>query len=136
MTILLVILVDCTSLTCTEPLTYTPPGSPCGCVWPIQVKLRLSVALYTFFPLVSELADEIATGVSLNHSQVRIMGANAANQQLDKTIILINLVPLGEKFNHTTAFLIYKKFWLKRVSIKTSLFGGYEALYVQYPGNT
>ncbi|RVX16857.1 Receptor-like serine/threonine-protein kinase ALE2 [Vitis vinifera] len=125
---------DCASLTCTEPLTYTPPGSPCGCVWPIQVKLRLSVALYTFFPLVSELADEIAAGVSLNHSQVRIMGANAANQQLDKTIILIDLVPLGEKFNHTTAFSIYEKFWLKKVFIKTSLYGGYEALYVRYPG--
>nr|CAN78643.1 hypothetical protein VITISV_031742 [Vitis vinifera] len=125
---------DCASLTCTEPLTYTPPGSPCGCVWPIQVKLRLSVALYTFFPLVSELADEIAAGVSLNHSQVRIMGANAANQQLDKTIILIDLVPLGEKFNHTTAFSIYEKFWLKKFFIKTSLYGGYEALYVRYPG--
>lgn len=104
-------------------------------MWPIQVKLRLSVALYTFFPLVSELADEIAAGVSLNHSQVRIMGANAANQQLDKTIILIDLVPLGEEFNHTTAFSIYEKFWLKKVFIKTSLYGGYEALYVRYPGN-
>ncbi|MCI31953.1 receptor-like serine/threonine-protein kinase ALE2-like, partial [Trifolium medium] len=27
---------DCLSVTCLEPLTYTPPGSPCGCVWPLQ----------------------------------------------------------------------------------------------------
>ncbi|KAK9282400.1 hypothetical protein L1049_005317 [Liquidambar formosana] len=125
---------DCTSVTCTEPFTYTPPGSPCGCVWPIQVGLRLSVSLYTFFPLVSELAEEIAASVSLNRSQVRIMGANAASQQLEKTIVLINLVPLGEKFSGTIAFLIYKLFWQKQVSIKTSLFGAYEVLYVRYPG--
>ncbi|XP_059641369.1 receptor-like serine/threonine-protein kinase ALE2 [Cornus florida] len=125
---------DCTSVTCTEPLTYSPPGSPCGCVWPIEVRLSVSVALYTFFPLVSELAKEIATGISLNRSQVRIMGANADSQQLEKTIVLINLVPLGENFNHSTAFLIYKKFWHKLVSIKTSLFGAYEVVYVRYPG--
>ncbi|KAG7014016.1 Receptor-like serine/threonine-protein kinase ALE2 [Cucurbita argyrosperma subsp. argyrosperma] len=55
---------DCT-ISCTEPLTYTPPGMPCGCVWPIQVKISLDVAVYTFFPLVSELAEEIAIKASL-----------------------------------------------------------------------
>ncbi|XP_042480822.1 receptor-like serine/threonine-protein kinase ALE2 isoform X3 [Macadamia integrifolia] len=125
---------DCTSLTCTEPLTNTPPGSPCGCVWPIQVGVRLSVALYTFFPLVSELADEIAAGVFMKQSQVRIMGANAANQQPEKTVVLIDLVPLGEKFDNTTAFLTYEKFWHKQVTMKTSFFGDYEVLYVRYPG--
>ncbi|XP_043718942.1 receptor-like serine/threonine-protein kinase ALE2 isoform X2 [Telopea speciosissima] len=125
---------DCTSVTCTEPLTNTPPGSPCGCVWPIQVGLRLSVALYTFFPLVSELAEELASGVFMKQSQVRIMGANAANQQPEKTIVLIDLVPLGENFDNTTASLTYKKFWHKQVAIKTSFFGDYEVLYVRYPG--
>ncbi|XP_043704524.1 receptor-like serine/threonine-protein kinase ALE2 isoform X8 [Telopea speciosissima] len=125
---------DCTSLTCTEPLTNTPPGSPCGCVWPIQVGVRLSVALYTFFPLVSELAEEIAAGVFMKQSQVRIMGANAANQQPEKTIVLIDLVPLGEKFDNTTAILTFEKFWHKQVTIKTSFFGDYEVLYVRYPG--
>ncbi|KAF8400999.1 hypothetical protein HHK36_014302 [Tetracentron sinense] len=95
---------DCTSITCTELLTNNSPGSPCGCVWPMQVALRLSVALYTFFPLVSKLAEEIAAGVFMKQSQVRIMGANAASQQEEKTIILIDLVPLGEKFDYTTAF--------------------------------
>ncbi|KAF6148802.1 hypothetical protein GIB67_038135 [Kingdonia uniflora] len=125
---------DCTSLTCIEPLTNSPPGSPCRCVWPMQVGLRLSVALYTFFPLVSELAKEIAGGVFMKLSQVRVMGANAASQQLDKTVVLIDLVSLGENFDNTTAFLTYERFWKKQVAIKTSFFGDYEVLYVHYPG--
>ncbi|XP_030969448.1 receptor-like serine/threonine-protein kinase ALE2 isoform X1 [Quercus lobata] len=125
---------DCTAVACSEPLTNTPPGSPCGCVWPIQVKISLSVSIYTFFQLVSELAEEIAAGVSLNHSQVRIMGADAASQQLEKTSVLINLVPKGLKFNDTTALFIYKRFWHRQVSIKASVFGAYEVFYVHYPG--
>ncbi|KAJ4824799.1 hypothetical protein Tsubulata_022790 [Turnera subulata] len=125
---------DCTSVTCTEPLTYTPPGLPCGCVWPIQVKLRFSVPIYTFFTLVTELAEEIAASISLNSSQVRIMGANAATQQLEKSTVLINLVPRGVKFSNTTAYSIYKKFWGRQVFIKPSLFGAYDLLFVRYPG--
>lgn len=125
---------DCGLVTCTEPLTYTPPGSPCGCVWPIQVKLGLDVPIYTFFPLVSQLAEEIAASVGLNHSQVRVMGANAASQQLQKSTVLINLVPWGVKFDDTIAFLIFKKFWRRQVFIKASLFGAYEVLYIRYPG--
>ncbi|XP_022147702.1 receptor-like serine/threonine-protein kinase ALE2 isoform X2 [Momordica charantia] len=125
---------DCSGTLCTEPYTNTPPGSPCGCVWPMQIGLRLSVSLYTFFPLVSELAAEVAAGVFVKQSQVRIIGANAANQQPDKTVVLIDLVPLGEKFDNTTAFLTYQRFWHKKVSIKDSYFGDYEVLYVRYPG--
>ena len=130
-----ILLADCTAVACSEPLTNTPPGSPCGCVWPIQVKISLSVSIYTFFQLVSELAEEIAAAVSLNHSQVRIMGADAASQQLEKTSVLINLVPKGLKFNDTTALFIYKRFWHREVSIKASVFGAYEVFYVHYPGN-
>lgn len=100
----------------------------------MQVGLRLSVALYTFFPLVSELAAEIAAGVFMKQSQVRIMGANAASQQPEKTVVLIDLVPLGEKFDNTTAFLTYQRFWHKQVVIQSSFFGDYEVLYVRYPG--
>ncbi|KAE8718825.1 Serine/threonine-protein kinase PBS1 isoform 4 [Hibiscus syriacus] len=125
---------DCSTTTCTDPYTNTPPGSPCGCVLPMQVGLRLSVALYTFFPLVSELAGEIAAGVFMKSSQVRIMGANAASEQPEKTIVLIDLVPLGEIFDNTTAFITYNRFWHKKVAIKTSLFGDYEVLYVRYLG--
>ncbi|KAK4427339.1 Receptor-like serine/threonine-protein kinase ALE2 [Sesamum alatum] len=125
---------ECASVKCTEPLTYTPPGSPCGCVWPIQVRLRFSVSLYTFFPLVSELAEEIAAGIPLDRSQVRVIGADAADQQLEKTTVLINLVPLEEMFKAATAFSIYTKFWKRELFIKTPVFGAYEVLYVRYPG--
>lgn len=125
---------DCAYLTCPEPFTNTPPGSPCGCVWPMQVGLRLSVALYTFFPLVSELAREIAIGAFMKQSQVRVMGANAASQDSEKTIVLVDLVPLDEKFDNITAFLTFQRFWHKQVVIDKSLFGDYDVLYVRYPG--
>ncbi|XP_020549608.1 receptor-like serine/threonine-protein kinase ALE2 isoform X1 [Sesamum indicum] len=125
---------DCAPLTCTEPLTYGPAESLCLCVLPIQVGLRLTVALYTFFPLVTELAAEIAAGVFMKQSQVRIMGANAAGDNPEKTIVLIDLLPLGEKFDDTTAYLTFQRFWHKQVLIKTSLFGVYDVLYVRYPG--
>ncbi|KAK4267312.1 hypothetical protein QN277_024109 [Acacia crassicarpa] len=125
---------DCMSLTCSEPLTYTPSGSPCGCVWPLQVKLDLGIAIYKFFPLVSKLAEEIAASASLNQNQVRIVGADAANHQLEKTNVLINLIPEGVNFDEATAFSIYKKFWHKEILTDASLFGAYEVLYVHYPG--
>lgn len=56
------------------------------------------------------------------------------NQQLEKTIVLINLVPEDEQFDATTAFSIYRKFWQKEIFVQTSLFGKYEVLYVRYPG--
>ncbi|XP_073289800.1 receptor-like serine/threonine-protein kinase ALE2 [Primulina huaijiensis] len=124
----------CAPLTCTEPLTYGPPDSPCVCVLPIQVGLSLTVALYTFFPLVSELAKEIAAGVHMKQSQVRIMGANANAVNPQKTIVLIDLIPPGAKFDDTTAYLTFQRFWHKQVVISTSLFGDYDVIYVQYPG--
>lgn len=84
--------------------------------------------------MVSELAEEIAETVPLNRSQVRIMGADAADQELEKTTVLINLVPLAEPFDSAAAFSIYKKFWNKELDINTSTFGVYEVLYVHYPG--
>ncbi|WJX28310.1 hypothetical protein P8452_17049 [Trifolium repens] len=125
---------DCLSFICSEPLTNSPPGVPCMCVWPMRVGLRLSVPLYTFFPLVSELASEIATGVFMKPSQVRIMGANTATDLPDKTDALIDLVPLVEEFDNTTAFIASERFWHKQVAIKNSYFGDYEVLYVSYPG--
>ncbi|XP_019151397.1 PREDICTED: receptor-like serine/threonine-protein kinase ALE2 isoform X5 [Ipomoea nil] len=125
---------DCSSLKCMEPLASPPPKSPCNCVLPMRIGLRLSVALYTFFPLVSELANEIAAGVFMDTSQVRIMGANAGSQYPEKTIVLIDLVPLGGRFDNTTAFLTFRRFWHKDVVIKSSYFGDYDVLYVQYPG--
>lgn len=123
-------------MTCVQPLTYTPAGSPCACVWPIEVRLRLLISPYTFFPLVSELAKEISTSLSLNVSQARIMGANVAGEQLDRTIVLVNLVPLNQNFDPATAFSIYQKFWKKQVSINRARFGAYEVESISYPGFT
>lgn len=86
--------------------------------------------------MVSELAEEISDAIPLNRSQVRIMGADAADLQQEKTTVLINLVPLAEPFKAATAFSIYKKFWNKELSINSSTFGVYEVLYVHYPGIT
>ncbi|CAO2824557.1 unnamed protein product [Amaranthus hypochondriacus] len=125
---------DCSAITCSEPWTYTPSGVPCGCVWPMQIRLQLDVALYTFFPLVSKLAAEIASSLSLKQTQVRIMGADAASRQLDKTIVHVNLVPLEGSFKHAAAFSLYEKFWHKLIHVNSSLFGAYDVLDVEYPG--
>lgn len=125
---------DCTSLVCTDPLTNTPSGSPCECVHPMKVGLRLKVALYTFFPLVSELALEIASGTFLKQNQVRIMGANAATEQPNMSIVLVDLVPLGHKFDGAAAYMIAEIFWYKKVGINATSFGDYDVLYVMYPG--
>lgn len=100
----------------------------------MQVGLRLSVSLYTFFPLVSEFATEVASGAFMKQSQVRIMGANAATEDPEKTIVLMDLVPFGEDFDNNTAYLTYQRFWHKQVPISTFYFGDYEVLYVRYPG--
>ncbi|KAK9146186.1 hypothetical protein Sjap_006089 [Stephania japonica] len=124
----------CDQLVCSEPLTSTPIGSPCGCVNPMQVELNLGVAPYAVFPLVEELEIEVAAGTYLKQSQVRIMGASADMQDQGKTIVDIDLVPLGEKFDSTTALLTYERIWQKKVPINMTLFGAYEVVYIRYPG--
>ena len=119
---------------CEDPFTNPLLGSPCACVLPMKVKLRLSVALYTFFPLVSELSREIGNGVFMAPDQVHIMGANAAAEQPDKTIVLIDLVPWGPEFDHASAMLIFERFWRKQVDLNDAYFGNYDVLNVQYPG--
>ncbi|KAL4558613.1 hypothetical protein LXL04_036814 [Taraxacum kok-saghyz] len=120
--------------TCSEPLTSTPLGSPCGCVFPMKVKLLLQVSVYAVFPVVNELEIEIATGTYLTQSQVVITGASADSQNQEKTAVDINLVPLGEKFDNTTALLTYDKIWRKKLSLNRTLFGDYEVVYIIYPG--
>ncbi|RWR97280.1 receptor-like serine/threonine-protein kinase ALE2 isoform X2 [Cinnamomum micranthum f. kanehirae] len=124
----------CEQITCSDPLTSTPIGSPCGCVYPMQVELDLGVAPFAVFPLVPELEIEIAAGTYLKQSQVRIMGATANSLDQGKTTVNIDLVPLGEKFDSTTARLTYERFWLKKVPINMTLFGDYSVVYVRYPG--
>ncbi|XP_044340924.1 receptor-like serine/threonine-protein kinase ALE2 isoform X5 [Triticum aestivum] len=124
----------CTALNCKDPMTNSPPGTTCLCVLPIKVELRLGIALYMFFALVSELAQEIASGVFMNQSQVHVMGANAATEDPEKTIVLIDLVPLGARFDNTTTLTVFERFWHKQVIINPTDFGNYDVLYVQYPG--
>lgn len=125
---------DCNSLACPEPLTDPPAGAPCVCVVPIKVGVRLSVDLYSFFPLVSDFAEEVSSGVNMAQRQVRVMGANVAGDQPDKTVVLVDLVPMQVKFDNATAFLTFENLWSKKISLKPSVFGDYEILYVVYPG--
>ncbi|KAG2713747.1 hypothetical protein I3760_04G189900 [Carya illinoinensis] len=119
---------------CIDPLTATPFGSPCGCVFPMKVRLLLDVAPYAVFPVMSELEIEVATGTYLEQSQVKIMGATADSQNQGRTVVDINLVPLGEKFDNTTAILTYERFWHRKVPLNSTLFGNYEVEFVRYPG--
>ncbi|KAL2344943.1 hypothetical protein Fmac_006228 [Flemingia macrophylla] len=119
---------------CTDPLTSTPFGSPCGCVFPMKIRLTLDVAPFAVFPVMTELENEIALGTYLEQSQVKIMGATADSQNQERTIVDINLVPLGEKFDNTTAALTYERFWHKKVPLNRSLFGDYAVVYIIYPG--
>ncbi|GAB4841276.1 Receptor-like serine/threonine-protein kinase ale2 [Ancistrocladus abbreviatus] len=120
--------------TCLEPFTSTPIGSPCGCVLPMKVQILLSIAVYALFPEVNELEIEVAAGTYLKHSQVQIVGASADSQNQERTVVDVNLVPLGEKFDNTTATLIYERFLQKAVPLNKTLFGNYEVVYINYPG--
>ncbi|KAL5215867.1 hypothetical protein ABZP36_007268 [Zizania latifolia] len=125
---------DCSGTACYAPLTSTPIGSPCGCVYPMQIQLDLGVAPYQLFPRINELEMEIAAGTFLKQSQVRIMGAGSSIQDPEKTTVTIDLVPLGQKFDRTSALLTSNRFLQKKVPIKSSIFGDYNVIYVHYPG--
>ncbi|KAK4441548.1 Receptor-like serine/threonine-protein kinase ALE2 [Sesamum alatum] len=120
--------------TCVEPLTSAPFGSPCACVFPMRVRLLLGVSVYVIFPEVTELEIEVAAGTYLKQSQVTIIGATADDQNQEKTVVDLNLVPLGEKFDNTTATLTYQRFLHKKVPLNRTLFGDYDVLNISYPG--
>lgn len=100
----------------------------------MKVRLLLDVAPYAVFPVMNELEIEIAAGTYLEQSQVQIMGASADSQNQGRTTVDINLVPLGEKFDNTTAILIYDRFWHNKVPLNTSLFGNYQVMDINYTG--
>ncbi|GMH30464.1 hypothetical protein Nepgr_032307 [Nepenthes gracilis] len=104
---------DCGQI-CLEPFTSTPIGSPCGCVLPMRVRLLLSIAVYALFPEVNELEIEVAAGTYLKHSQLQIVGATTDSQNQERTIVDLNLVPLGENFDNTTATLIFERLLRKK----------------------
>ena len=99
----------------------------------MKVELDLGVAPFLVFTVVPELEVEVAAGTYVKQSQVRIMSAVASG--LEKTRVDIFVVPLGDKFDNMTAFLIYERFWQKKVPINSTVFGDYDVIYIQYPGN-
>lgn len=102
----------------------------------MKVELLLSIAVYALFPVVNELEIEVASGTYLKHSQVQIVGAAADTQNQERTLVTINLVPLGEKFDNTTAVLTYERLRRKEVPLNRTLFGNYDVVYVNYPGKS
>lgn len=102
----------------------------------MRVRLLLSISLYAIFPEVTELEIEVAAGTYLKQSQVTIIGASADSQNQERTVIDINLVPLGEKFDNTTAILTSQRFLHKKVPLNKTLFGDYDVLYIAYPGKS
>lgn len=131
---MLLSLAECDQITCEDPLTSVPFGSPCGCVLPMKAQIHLAVAPYAVFPMVAQLEIEVAAGIYLKQSQVRIMGASADSQE-QGTLVDMDLVPLGERFDNTTALLIYERFWGKKVPVDRTLFGDYNVIFVHYPGS-
>lgn len=100
----------------------------------MRVRLLLGVSVFAIFPEATRLEIEVAAGTYLKQSQVSIFGANADNVDQEKTVVDINLVPLGEKFDNTTATLIYRRFLHKKVSLNMTIFGDYDVMYISYPG--
>eukprot|EP00250_Pteridium_aquilinum_P019029 c24262_g1_i1 orf=980-4132(+) len=125
---------DCSTIVCLPPLTKTPFMSPCGCVRPIQVRIELTVPLYSLFPLISVLAANLAEGTVLSPNQVEVIGANADSQNPDYSVVDVNLVPLDQGFDNLTALIIFEKFWKHELLLNSTLFGNYSVVYVQYPG--
>ena len=125
-------LTDCTP--CGDGYTSSPVGAPCGCVVPMTAQLQLGISLETLFPLVAELAKELANGLFLQTSQVRIVGANAEDQDQGRTDVSAQFVPLDTAFDNTTADLLATRIWTHQVTLNETLFGNYSVIFVQYPG--
>lgn len=102
----------------------------------MKVRLIFGVSLYALFPVVNELEIEVAKGIYLEQSQVVITGANADDQNQERTAVDINLVPLGDKFDSTTAKLTYQRFLQNKVPLNRTLFGTYDVASISYPGTS
>lgn len=128
--------LDCKDVPCSAPYTQTPVGSPCGCVLPIQVALELDVALDAFLSQVSLLTKEVASGTLLLQSQAKIAGVNAYSQDQRKTVVEIDLVPLGKAFDNLTVLMIFQRFRHHEVLSRESDFGNYRLVSIRYSGTT
>lgn len=120
---------------CEDGYTSAPAGAPCGCVVPMTARFQLAISLEKLFPLVAELAKELAESLFLQPSQVRIMGANAVEQFQDNTDVTAQFVPLAMSFDNTFAGLLASQIWEHRLKLNETLFGRYLVILVRYPGN-
>ena len=80
--------------------------------------------LYSFFPLVSDFAEEVGSGVNMAQKQVRVMGANVAGDQPDKTVVLVHLVPMHVNFDKCYCVLDISKLVEQKNFSKTVSFRG------------
>ncbi|CAH9081075.1 unnamed protein product [Cuscuta europaea] len=119
---------------CSPPFASIPLLSRCDCVFPMKVKLVVGVSLYAVFPVIRELGLEVAAETYLDPHQVVVVGASADSRNQEWTVVDLNLVPLGEKFDDTTAQLTSERFWKKNVTLNHTLFGDYEVMSISYPG--
>lgn len=119
---------------CEDGYTSAPAGAPCGCVVPMTARFQLAISLEKLFPLVAELAKELAESLFLQPSQVRIMGANAVEQFQDNTDVTAQFVPLAMSFDNTFAGLLASQIWEHRLKLNETLFGRYLVILVRYPG--
>ena len=99
----------------------------------MKVKLLVDVATLSVFPVIRELEIKITEGTYLEQIQVKIMGVIANSQNQESTVVDINLVPLGEKFDNTTAILTSDRVWHNKLPLHTTFFSNYEVLYISYP---
>ena len=83
---------------------------------------------------MSELASELADGLFLQTSQVRIVGANAVESNQDLTDVSADFVPLSSKFDDTTSHLLASRLWSDQVPFNKAFFGSVSVLSVIYPG--
>ncbi|GER24994.1 protein kinase superfamily protein [Striga asiatica] len=125
-----------------SPSTSTNPGywmvvdycASCSGTDPKVMPAKSQNLILSCFSEVTELEIEVAAGTYLKQSQVAIIGANADTQNPERAVVDIYLIPLGEKFDDTTAMLTYKRFLYKKVALNKTLFGDYDVMNISYPG--
>ncbi|KAH7284203.1 hypothetical protein KP509_34G043300 [Ceratopteris richardii] len=125
--------LSCKDFPCSAPYTESH-GSSCGCSLSMEIKLLLNMTLESFFPLASVFTGEIADGLLLLPSQVRLQGASVDGQDEGRSIATIELVPLGKSFDNLTAIMIYERLLNHQALDSQSYFNNYTLMYLYYPG--
>lgn len=120
---------------CEDGYANAPSGAPCGCVIPMTARLKLKIGFEKLLTLVNALAKELSDSLLLHQSQVHIVGANAVEQFQDNTDVTVQIVPLADAFDNTTASFLASQIWEHGVKLNESLFGLYKVISVHYPGS-